>query len=246
MIRRTFDASFMNEVANHPDVRPWIGGEGPADLTAIIENPANVCLVAERNGAQMGGWVFRPILPSSYEVHTLFLPQHRGAAFYAAAREGFRYMFAETDALEILTKCPDDNPGARMASSQLGFRERFHREDAWSHGVGISFRVFSVDDWFVRDPECLRQGRAFHEALEAAKAAADSTLAVHPEDATHDRAVGAAALMILAGQTGKGVGFYSRWAIFAGYATIDVRDALVEIRDGRMGVLKCRSLVPPP
>lgn len=262
MLRRTMDATFLNEVANHPDVRPYLGApQVPTlDLTQIVQDPGNVVLVNEH-----GGWVLHPIMPTVYELHTMFLPEGRGRAYFAAAKEALRYVFAQTDCLEIVTKCPDDNGPARMAASLVGFRERFRRDGAWKAWdqdpeappqVGLSFQVFSVDDWFVRDKACLAAGREFHAALEEAKVAAGSELPVHPEDDAHDRAVGAAALMIKAGQTDKGVAFYNRWAIFAGYATIaavsqgvvDVRDAIVEVRDGQMGVLLCRSeqLLPQP
>lgn len=245
MIKRTMDATFLNQVANHPEVRPWLGGEGSLDLTEAANNPANILLEADG-----GGWVLHPIMPGVYELHTMFLPEARGRSYFAAAAEALRWMFTQTDALEIVTRCPDDNGGARMAASVVGFRERFRREDAWKPGVGVSYQVFSVDDWFVRDKECLAAGRAFHEALEAAKLAAGSTLPVHPEDEAHDRAVGACTLMIRGGYMAKGVSFYCRWASFAGYATIealsptlvDVRDAIIEVRaDGTMGVLTCRS-----
>lgn len=247
MIQRTMDATFLNEVSNHPEVRPWLGGDGVLDLGALADNPDNVLL--ETDG---GGWVLHPLLPGVYELHTMFLPEGRGRSYFAAAREALRWMFSATDALEIVTKCPDDNGPARMAASIAGFRERFHRDDAWKPGVGVSYQVFSIDDWFVRDKECLAAGRAFHDTLEAAKTAAGSTLPTHPDDEAHDRAVGAAVLMIRGGNMSKAVAFYNRWAIFAGYATIealspslvDVRDAIVEVRGDAMGVLKCRSGLP--
>lgn len=248
MLRRTMDATFLNEVANHPVVRPWLGGEGPLDLTAAVENPANYALVTEH-----GGYLFHPLLPGVYEVHTMFLPSGHGSHQRRAAAEAFRYLFAITDCLEIVTKCPDDNAPARLASSALGFRERFRRADAWAPGVGVSYRVFSVDDWFVRSGACLLAGRDFHDTLESAKAAAGSPLDAHPQDEAHDRAVGAAALMIMGGQTTKGVAFYNRWAVFSGYQPIevvaqdvvDVVDAVVEARDGRMHVLLVRQERPP-
>jgi hypothetical protein len=253
MLRRTMNADLLNEVANHPDVRPFLGAAelGTLDLTDLVENPRNVALVGDA-----GGFVYQQLMPGVYELHTLFLPEARGKALMAAARESFRFMFTRTDCLEILTKCPDDNGGARFASSALGFRERFRREAAWETLAGISYRVFSVDDWFVRDPECLAAGQEFHAMVEAAKEAATALLPegaalfpVHPEDATHDRAAGAACLMAKAGLTTKGAAFYNRWAIFAGYATIaaisetliDIQDAIIEVRDGHMEVLKCRS-----
>lgn len=243
MITRTMEAVFLNEVANHPSVRPRLGGLGLLDLAPLIENPANVTLVAEG-----GGWIFVAMIPGIYEVHTLFLPHGRGRKFVQAAAHGFRYMFTQTDCLEIVTKCPDDNPGASIASYHLGFRERFRREDAWVPGVGVSYRVFSIDDWFVRDAECAHEGHEFHTMIEVAKRQMDSSLAAHPHDRAHDQAVGAAILMAKAGRIDKGMGFYNRWSIFAGYATIetvgpnavDVGDAIVEIGDGKLRVLKCR------
>lgn len=240
-VSRSFDAAYWNALANDPSIRPFVGGDQPLDFAEAVANPANVFLQADH-----GGWFFHPLLPSAYEVHTMFLPEGRGRKHLTAAAHGFRFMFTQTDCLEILTKCPDDNGPARWASSFLGFRERFHRPEAWGAGVGVSYRAFSVDDWMARDAECLAEGRRFHAALEAAKLREGSELAVHPEDPAHDRAVGAAALMVRAGNAGKGVGLYNRWAMFAGYQTIellsdtviDVRDAIVELRpDGSLGAM---------
>lgn len=247
MLHRTMDATFLNSVANREDVRPFLGGEGPIDLGPLLLNPANYGLVVD--GA--GGWLLQAVLPGVYELHTLFLPEARGASYFVVAREALRWMFTRTDCLEIITKCPDDNGGARMAAGHMGFRERFRREDAWAPGVGISYRVFTLDDWFVRDKAAIMEGRAFHKALEAAKVAAGITLPAHPEDEAHDRAVGAAVLMIRGGQESKAVGFYTRWALFAGYQTFeqvgpslfDVREAIVEVSEGQMRVL---HVVRPP
>ncbi|HKS71094.1 MAG TPA: hypothetical protein VJQ45_11765 [Ktedonobacterales bacterium] len=253
LVRRSFDAAFFSRVANDPSVRPWLGGASgaddasPLDFSSLLENPAVVALQAEG-----GGWVFVPILPGSYEVHTLFLPEGRGAKHMRAAREGFRYMFAETDCLEILTKCPDDNGPARHASSLLGFRERFRREAAWKPGVGISYRAFTLDDWTARDAECLRWGRTFHQALEAAKDLHPAPRPAHVDDEAHDRAVGASILMALASQADKAEGAFNRWAAFAGYAPVrrlsptlwDVGDGIVELREGELRVAMVRTISP--
>ncbi len=252
MIARTMNATFLNRVANHPDVRPYIGGFDPIDLTEVAANPANIVLEDFPNG----GWVLVQQMPAVYELHTLFLPDSRGKAYFIAAREALRYVFTNTDALEILTKCPDDNPGARMAATMVGFRERFHRDACWNVGspaeCGVSFQALTVDDWMARDKQIAKEGHAFHDTLEAAKKACGSVLAVHPEDEAHDRAVGACVLMVKGGQTQKGVAIYNRWSAFAGYANIqaitstviDVVDAVIEIRDGAMGVLLVRGLPP--
>lgn len=247
MITRTMDARRLNQIANHPDVRPYIGGEGPIDLTPIAQNPANVLIEAEH-----GGWVLQPILAGVYEIHTLFLKEGRGSAFFKAAREMLRWMFTRTDALEIVTKVPDDNPGAAMAALKVGFRERFHRDNAWAPGIGVSYQALTLDGWIARDGVIAKEGHAFHEALESAKKAAGSELPDHPEDAAHERVVGAAVLMARAGLAQKAVGVYGRWATFAGYATIeivgpnliDVRDAIVDVSGPEMAVLLVRGAPP--
>lgn len=247
MFRRTMDPTFANEVANHPEIRPYLGGEGKLDLGPIVANPANILLEAPGRGV----WLLQRTLPAVYELHTCFLPEARGREYFSIAKAALDYMFTTTEALEIITKCPDDNGGARMAASLMGFRERFRRENAWESGCGVSYQAFTVDDWYVRSKACFVAGRRFHEDLEAAKVDAGITGTSHPDDAAHDRAVGATCLMIKAGMIDKGVGFYARWASFAGYATIealghnvfDVRDAVIEIVDGQMRVLLMRR--PP-
>jgi hypothetical protein len=92
-------------------------------------------------------------------------------------------------------------------------------------------------------------GRAFHTKLDRARPEG-STLTDHPPDETHDRAAGAACLMILEGAAAKGVGFYNRWAALAGYPPIALRsltpvvidigaNVVVQLRKSKMEVLKC-------
>jgi hypothetical protein len=248
MITRTMDATFLNEVANHPEVRPFVGpGSEPLDLMALLSDPENVALQAEH-----GGWLLICLSPGVYELHTVFLPAGRGAEYFAAAHEALRWMFTRTDCLEILTRCPDDNPAARMAAVKVGFRERFRREDVWQSGLGeacgASYQALTVDDWMKRDPAIAYVGHDFHVTLENEKLVRSAESPVHPEDEAHDRAVGACFLMAQHGQMNKAVGVYNRWARFAGYAQItmlsptilDIADALLEVIDGEMKVLGVR------
>lgn len=233
MLRRTMSPALLNEVANLPEVRPWVGaGDDTLDVTVLLQNPANYALVTDK-----GGFMLVALLPGVFELHTLFPPDARGKSFFAAAREMFRYMFTQTPCLEIITKCPDDNAGARMAAATVGFRERFRREGAWFTGGGVSYQVFSVDDWYVRDPETLRAGHDFHLALDTARAERGVAQVSHPEDTAHDQAVGASVLMVQGGFLEKGVAFYNRWAVFAGYAQISIAGpALVDIQDGLVAI----------
>lgn len=236
MIRRTFDPSFLNTVANHPEVLPFIGGNGAAvDLTALISNRANIAIEADH-----GGWILTRLEPGIYELHTMFLPEGRGKLYFTEARDALRYVFVETDATEIVTKCPDSNRSAAAAANIAGFKEKFRREKAWADGSGISYRSLTIEDWRQKDAEVLRAGRWFHERL-------DDLInhAAHDEDEAHDRAVGSAVLMARAGALPKGIAFYNRWARFAGYVEaqllgpniVDFAEAIIEVKGQDMAVL---------
>lgn len=235
MIRRTMDSALLNRVINDPSVRPHVvADDGIVDVTTVVQNPDNYALVTEH-----GGFILIRHEPGVYEVHSQFLPEGRGKHAVAAMREGFRYMFANTDCLEIVTKVCDDNLPADSFAKIAGFKHRFSRENAWN-GKRMSYRAITIDDWAMTDPVARKAGQDFHERLEAEKVRRGSVLPVHDEDQVHDRYVGAAYLLFQHQPT-KAVWFYNKWARFSGYATIellsdrptvvDVRDAIIELGD---------------
>lgn len=248
-LKRSLDPAPFNEIANHPEVRPWLGGaDGPLDLSAVVCNPSNVCFLSE-----VGGFIAHKLMDARYEVHSLFLPEGRGGLAIECAREGLAFMFCATDCTELVTKCPDGNGAALGLARLSGFQEQFRRERAWASGadrVGVSYQALSLQRWIARDAECLAGGHWFHEKLTAAKGFAGSELPVHDDDDAHDRFVGASVRMVLAGNPRKAVWSYNRWAVFAGYApisllseappVIDVMDAVVAPHGDDMEVLLCR------
>lgn len=232
MIRRTLDPAFLNEVANHPEVRPWLQGDGPIDLGPIVASPANIAIQAEH-----GGWVLQCLSPGVYEVHSMFLPEGRGANVKRALAEALDYVFSATDCLKLVTRLPEGNVPATALGRIAGFRPWF----------GDRHRI-EVEDWAQSSAACREAGEWFHERLEAAKEARGSALEVHDDDPSHDHAVGAAVLMCRAGNAAKAVWHYNAWAAAAGYApvtlvslnpmVIDVVDAVLE--GPEMEVLLCR------
>jgi len=247
LVRRTLDPTFLNTVANHPDVRPWIGGGGPLDLSEIISRPENIALQTPH-----GGWVLHRHEPGIYELHTLFLKSGRGRGYFQAAAEALAYVFAASDAREIVTRVPVSNRGAAMAAARCGFQERFARKDAFKMAGGalvdVSYQALTLDRWTALSDEVLGPGHWFHAELDGALAGAN--LPEHPDDPAHDRAVGASVLMIRAGNARKGVWAYNRWARLAGYEPIELlNDAppiihvgvgvVIEVRDGTMEVIRC-------
>jgi hypothetical protein len=181
------------------------------------------------------------LMPGAYELHTLFTPQARGKPYFKQAKEALRYVFTATDALELLTKCPDDNPAARMAASLVGFHERAHRPNVWNVGTpaecGVSYQALSIDDWLQRDLHIEAEGESLWEELPAHFST--------PGDTMHSRLMGAALLMTRAGQASKAVGIFNRAAAFQGFRGIvalrddvlDIGQALVHVKPEGFGVL---------
>jgi|SRR3972149_236101 len=244
------DAAFLNEIANHPEVRPWLGGEGPVDYGPIMAVPSTVAVANEH-----GGFLFHEHGPGRFEVHSQFLPEGRGRCALAAMVEARRFMFTATDCLELRTRVPANNRAAWSLARHAGFQESFRREKSWptpsGERVDISFQVLHLERWRALDAELPALGHWFNEELERAKIAAGSKIPTHPDDEAHDRAVGAALSMAWAGKPHKALWAYNDWARFAAYAElelvsdapviIDIADAIIRLEPGRMEVVECRE-----
>lgn len=236
-VHRTFSPDFLNTVVNDPAVRPWLEGEGPLDIAPLVNNPANIILQSA-----FGGFILACHEPGRYEVHSQFLPGHGSHPLRAmiAAQE---WMFTRTDCQSIVSKVPAANRPAKGLAVAGGLRPVFERD-------GAEYVELTLMEWAMRTASLEAHGERFHDMLLAAKTEVGSSMPVHAHDAAHERAVGAALLMIERGQAGKGVWFYNRWARWAGYAeitlvsdapvTVDVVDAVVGMGIDGMEVLLCR------
>lgn len=248
VVRET-NADRLNEVVNHPYVRPWVGGGSDAlDLSDIVSNPNNLLLMAEG-----GGLLFVKTDIGIYEVHTQFVPEHRGEKALQAVKDALRFVFTRTDCIEVQTKVPDGNRAALALVKAIGGEFLFYRPEAWptdAGPVGVKHYTQTIHSWAGKSEASAVAGHCFHEALEAAKVAMGAANPLHPDDDAHDRYVGATTEMMLAGQIDKGLWFYNRWARLSGYAevaqiaanppVIDIQDAILAVRPNGMEVLLCR------
>lgn len=249
-MKRTFNASFLNSVANDPEVRPWLGHNvGTIDLTGIVVDPLNFTLETSD-----GGWVFHNQGGGSYQLHTMFLERGRGATHFEVGKLGLRYMFAVTNCTEITTQIPISNRAAMFCARRFGFRERFRRDRAFIQPdgllCGVSYQAMTIDDWASREEEAVPKGEDFHNQIESAKVKFASTLPDHPKDSAHDHAVGITYMMIESGNHAKGVWYYNRWAALSGYAPcrvltespllLDIGEGVwIEVRGGKFEVVRC-------
>lgn len=246
MIRRTFEPEILNAAANHPDVLPWIGAEGPVDLGDSVRNVANFALVNDT-----GGFLLISHSPGIYEVHSMFPPDGRRESI-RAMRAGFEYMFTRTDCERVLTQVPDNNPAAAALAKLARFRPMFRRGNT-PRGP-TSYMGLSVDEWSQDNASLEVEGRWFHETRSEAIKERGLEDHEHPEDISHNRTVGATVKMVRAGNVNKAIEFYNRWARFAGYlpvkllsdnpVVIDMSEPdhgfVIEVKDGEMEIVLCR------
>lgn len=237
LLNRTMDATRLNEVANHPDVRPCLGGVGVLDLSTVFADPANVAMTGEH-----GGFVLIRQEPGLYEAHSMILPEGRGSQAMEAASQTLRYMFTATDCVEVQTQVPAGNVGADRLSAAMGFTPIFERQKAWptpnGDPVAISYRSLTFDVWRGRDATLEGVGLELHEAMETAREKAGAEWPDHAEDPAHNRAAGAAVLMARAGNARKAVWLYNRWARLAGYPGIGLVSEAPAIIDMSVGEVK--------
>jgi hypothetical protein len=231
VIARTFDATFLNTVANNEDVRPWLAGFGALDISAIVGNANNFALQSE-----FGGFVFTRFEAGRYEAHSMFLKGH-GTHAIRAMRAAVEWMFTRTDCEIILTKVPKNNLAAKGLGIAGGFKTMFERDDA---ALGpCDYISLTISDWALSSRDMEKHGVRLHDFFDTASKAAGVEWGEHPVDAVHDRAAGAALVMGERGQAAKGTLFYNRWASFAGYPTINLVSASPVVLDMSAGHATC-------
>lgn len=235
---RTFEAKILTELANDPLIRPALGGTGDIDLTKVAADPNNYVFETVQ-----GGFLITQLQPggTQYEWHTVFRPgANKGSnPVITFAREVQEYMFTRTACTELVTKVPMDNISAGRLAEWGGFEESFKREDAWKPGVGVSYRILTLDRWVGLCYAALEAGKAFHSLLEDAKKAKGSAFPVRVDDELHDRWVGAAVLMTKQGNLIKGVDAYNRWAAFIGcppFRIVSMQPFVMETQEAIIGV----------
>lgn len=220
----------INEIFNHPEIRrafdvPALTGK-EMDFSAFISNTNNIGLVDDE-----GCILFRRHQPGIYECHVAVLPEYRGQGTKDFCFRAFQFIFTETDAFEIMTKCLVDdvasNAGARIAFQKM-FTTRPYTETNDGLKAMNSYSM-TIQHWATIAPGLEDEGDKFHEHMQAE----------HEDDPVHNRYAGVAMLMVKGGQPWKALLFYNRAAVMSGYKpcrVISTEPLIVDIIDAKMQI----------
>lgn len=242
-MKRSTDVVAFAKLLAHPEVAPhvWLDRLTPQRLCELINDEKNY-LLCSKNAALFFHWQE----PGVYELHTQALPEGRGKEVKNLALEAIDFMFCSTDCMELLTKVELTNHRAALGAHIIGFTAEFEiPRTPPMHGYALRF-----EQWVAKAASLLPLGEKFHSDLSRGVATLNKTLPPHPPDLTHDRRVGACAMMLQGGQIAKAVILYNRWARFTGYDVVKVisvsplildvgQGVWVSVEGDKMEVLRC-------
>lgn len=224
MIEVASDARFLNELFNHPEVRPWVAdmGEGVLDLTPVVQN--HVALTGE-----YGATCYFRVMEGIWSVHTAILPEGRGEWAKRFAAESVGTMFTASDATEILTRVPQGHIAAKALTLATGFRLQFETPPECKflgRMVPASIYSLTIQDWWLRSEGTEEQGAQFHAWMNA-----QLNGQPHENDPAHNKVIGVSLEMLKRGRHRKAVAFFNRWAMAVHHAPITlINEKPVQIR----------------
>jgi len=114
---RSEDGERLNWLANHPEIRPDIGGDGKSFLDLAQHLNEWNWFVDGEHGGVFCQWT----APETYEIHTFFLPSGRGPWAFEFARKGREYM-ADNGATHLWTRVHKDARHTRLFTLKAGFK----------------------------------------------------------------------------------------------------------------------------
>lgn len=125
------DAERINAVANHPEIRPFIGPGDALDMSEAVSRPENWFLMGEH-----GGFALIWSAPKVYEVHTFIKRSGRGRWAYKAAADMIAFA-TDSGAAMLWTRIhPEHRPTISFAR-HFGMRPVGYSVETFGQPYGI-------------------------------------------------------------------------------------------------------------
>ena len=250
-VERSFDAARLNKFLNDEFIYPWVHGSivGPMDATPLVKDKDNIILLGEH-----GGMIFVPLQGGIYDFHTFVTKQGRGKWALDMAAATFKWVFTQTDAVELIGRLPHGNIRAKAFTQCLKGTFQFTIPNGWIFDhkiVPADIYSFKVQEWMRDAPGMEDVGEWFHRRLKVEYKIMGKRTALHQDDKVHDRYAGIFIEMVKGGQPFKAAVLYNRWAKISGYqevqivnpdpTIVDIREALLLFKDNDFRVMTCQQ-----
>ena len=137
MLERTADVDRINEVVNHPTVRPAVGLPelGDVDMSPLASAPEHWFLMGEHGGFMLG-WS----APEVREIHTFILPEGRGK-WAAQARDEMLAYAREHGTKLLWTKIAFDARHVEHFARQGGMQ----LTEEVIETFGVPYRIYRLE-----------------------------------------------------------------------------------------------------
>jgi hypothetical protein len=137
MLARSHDVARINQVVNHPSVRPSVGAPelGDLDMTPVVERPEHWFLIGDH-----GGFALTWSAPGVYEWHSFILLEGRGKWAADARSEAIEYA-RQHGARMLWSKIPPDAPHVDRFARQGGMKPTNDVVETF----GVPYRVFNME-----------------------------------------------------------------------------------------------------
>ncbi len=219
---RETEASGINIILNHPEVRPWIAdlAEGEIDLSMLVADQNNYLLMGEH-----GAFFLRLIMEGTYEAHAQVLPAGRGRWARNFTAAGLDWMFGRSNAWEIVARVPGGHIASQALVQGMGFRKEFvspvpcrFRE---RQVPATSWRI-SIHEWVSRSADLLEKGKTICGFLNMDAFGLGTGVPFLTKDDYLAQVVATFVDLVKSGLTIKAAYFYNRWALLARHTPISV------------------------
>lgn len=131
----TTDVKVLDRALKHPAIRDRVV---PDDMmwklfsgAQMMAVPGTVCLEVQRDAAPGGCFVFFQKPDETYAMHTLLLPECRGAAALTAGHKAIDWMKANCSMKHLVSDVPESIPEAKWYARRLGFKVTGRTSASW-------------------------------------------------------------------------------------------------------------------
>lgn len=153
-ITETRDWRIVWDISQHPRVKDRITDDNWTKFSQeflagfveqLVGNPANHALLALADGQVVGCWILDNKGPGLFEVHTMLLPECRGASAITAGKLAMKFAASLPGVEKLISYCPAHLPEVLLYARLCGFRRAGIAEKPWvKNGESYPLRIVEI------------------------------------------------------------------------------------------------------